>query len=630
MSHSDRSDSEPEDLEQSVSISKGKLVVKMDQTIKKSESSATSTKEEVQIKDCPVKNVTVFVDRAEVNRIVDLNLQQGNVEVLLKDLPDCMDQDSMRVSCFGEATIVEVAYQEKAVKENGDDCDDSEQIKSKTEAEKKNIKGSIKTLEANKAKHEQRIEVINKEKLLLQNYADCISSKKEDKVGDVLEKKSIENMLNFLAIYEERSTRIHNEFSDLTQKIEEIVKEIGILKQNLVKLEPKTQKTNMQRNVSILLEVKEESNVNLVASYVVSRASWRPFYDVRAFNKDSSVQILYFGMIRQNTGEDWEDAKLSLSTALPSVGGSPPSLKPQLLKVATVLTAKSAKSFRKSKHIKGFGNRNLQLESLAFAEPALYACALNDSTIEDSTIEDSYSAMPYSLAPSAMPTAQATENLTSTNFDILRPSTIESDDVEHKVSICQLDFSPEFEYLAIPKSVAHAFLKIKVKNDSNYALLAGDANVFLDNNFLTKTTLSAVSPMEEFDIALGVDPSVKVTYKPVKKFQQRTGMISKADLFNFHQVIEIKNTKSLPVKIKVTDQCPWSTNDKIKITLQDPDIKFPKGNSSDTSIIKNGNASLYTNNNTIEWELEVPSSETKTINLKYQVEHPIGVRIEGL
>eukprot|EP00111_Clytia_hemisphaerica_P006911 TCONS_00020029-protein len=630
MSHSDCSDSEPEDLEQSVSISKGKLVVKMDQTIKKSESSATSTKEEVPIKDCPVKNVTVFVDRAEVNRIVDLNLQQGNVEVLLKDLPDCMDQDSMRVSCFGEATIVEVAYQEKAVKENGDDCDDSEQIKSKTEAEKKNIKGSIKTLEANKAKHEQRIEVINKEKLLLQNYADCISSKKEDKVGDVLEKKSIENMLNFLAIYEERSSRIQNEFSDLTQKIEEIVKEIGILKQNLVKLEPKTQKTNMQRNVSILLEVKEESNVNLVASYVVSRASWRPFYDVRAFNKDSSVQILYFGMIRQNTGEDWEDAKLSLSTALPSVGGSPPSLKPQLLKVATVLTAKSAKSFRKSKHIKGFGNRNLQLESLAFAEPALYACALNDSTIEDSTIEDSYSAMPYSLAPSAMPTAQATENLTSTNFDILRPSTIESDDVEHKVSICQLDFSPEFEYLAIPKSVAHAFLKIKVKNDSNYALLAGDANVFLDNNFLTKTTLSAVSPMEEFDIALGVDPSVKVTYKPVKKFQQRTGMISKADLFNFHQVIEIKNTKSLPVKIKVTDQCPWSTNDKIKITLQDPDIKFPKGNSSDTSIIKNGNASLYTNNNTIEWELEVPSSETKTINLKYQVEHPIGVRIEGL
>ena len=81
---------------------------------------------------------------------------------------------------------------------------------------------------------------------------------------------------------------------------------------------------------------------------------------------------------------------------------------------------------------------------------------------------------------------KASDNLTSTSFEIVRPSTIESDNVEHKVSICQLDFSPQFEYNAIPKSVAHAFLKIKVTNESNYALLAGDVNVFLDNNFLTK------------------------------------------------------------------------------------------------------------------------------------------------
>lgn len=88
---------------------------------------------------------------------------------------------------------------------------------------------------------------------------------------------------------------------------------------------------------------------------------------------------------------------------------------------------------------------------------------------------------------------QASENITSTNFEIVRPATIESDTVEHKVSICQLDFSPQFEYIAIPKSVAHAFLKIKVKNESSYALLAGDANVFLDNNFLTKVRWTAHS-----------------------------------------------------------------------------------------------------------------------------------------
>ena len=36
-------------------------------------------------------------------------------------------------------------------------------------------------------------------------------------------------------------------------------------------------------------------------------------------------------MIRQSTGEDWENAKISLSTALPSIGGSPPALEPQIV-----------------------------------------------------------------------------------------------------------------------------------------------------------------------------------------------------------------------------------------------------------------------------------------------------------
>jgi len=42
--------------------------------------------------------------------------------------------------------------------------------------------------------------------------------------------------------------------------------------------------------------------------------------------------VLYYGLIKQSTGEDWLDAKLSLSTANPSIGGSVPELDVQLLK----------------------------------------------------------------------------------------------------------------------------------------------------------------------------------------------------------------------------------------------------------------------------------------------------------
>lgn len=69
----------------------------------------------------------------------------------------------------------------------------------------------------------------------------------------------------------------------------------------------------------------------------------------------------------------------------------------------------------------------------------------------------------------------------------------------------------------------------------------------------------------------------------------------------------------------------------IQTTLQEPDIKIPKAtSSSEPSVVKSGNISLHTSDYAIEWVLEIPPNETKKVNLRYQVEHPIGTTITGL
>lgn len=40
----------------------------------------------------------------------------------------------------------------------------------------------------------------------------------------------------------------------------------------------------------------------------------------------------YYGLIKQATGEDWENAKISLSTAQPSIGGSAPTLPTRIIR----------------------------------------------------------------------------------------------------------------------------------------------------------------------------------------------------------------------------------------------------------------------------------------------------------
>lgn len=44
------------------------------------------------------------------------------------------------------------------------------------------------------------------------------------------------------------------------------------------------------------------------------------------------LQVQYYGLIKQQTGEDWENAKISLSTAQPSIGGSAPSLPTRIVR----------------------------------------------------------------------------------------------------------------------------------------------------------------------------------------------------------------------------------------------------------------------------------------------------------
>ena len=81
--------------------------------------------------------------------------------------------------------------------------------------------------------------------------------------------------------------------------------------------------------------------------------------------------MLYYGLIKQSTGEDWISAKLSLSTANPSIGGSVPELGEQLLKFKRVYMAP---------------------KSRAFYNYASYGSSLVDN-MSDPTIEDSYGGM---------------------------------------------------------------------------------------------------------------------------------------------------------------------------------------------------------------------------------------------
>lgn len=82
-------------------------------------------------------------------------------------------------------------------------------------------------------------------------------------------------------------------------------------------------------SVCISLEAAvDDTRTQIELTYQAYNASWTPSYDIRVSTagKEPLLKLLYYGNIRQSTGEDWTDVNLILSTAQPRAGGQLPSI----------------------------------------------------------------------------------------------------------------------------------------------------------------------------------------------------------------------------------------------------------------------------------------------------------------
>jgi len=226
-----------------------------------------------------------------------------------------------------------------------------------------------------------------------------------------------------------------------------------------------------------------------------------------------------------------------------------------------------------------------------------------------------------SLAPpppeiSVLTTAPS-QSTSSTTFSIPRKSTILSDDKPHKVTIAIIpDLSPRFTYSCIPCKTSHVYLKASAQNTTkDFPFLAGPMAVFMDNNFVTNSQIKTVNPKEEFGIFLGVDPGIRVEYKPPQRAKETQGnmLTGKSHLEHYNHLITVKNTKSIQVSVVVYDQLPLSSDEKIKVKLIEPNLKDPAKDLFEIKLNKFNN---------LEWRMKIEAGKKAEVPFNYDIEWP--------
>ena len=365
------------------------------------------------------------------------------------------------------------------------------------------------------------------------------------------------------------------------------------------------------RAVQIVLESDGAESVEVLLSYLVSRASWSSLYHLRVSIEDSIVQVHYFGQVSQSTGEDWVNTPISLSTASPSKGGSPPVLTPHNISRCYPTRYGRMKSDR------------VQAENLDLLKEQSQSLSLDFNGGGQERFRTITSASrPMQLVEESQ--SEVKTGLFIQTFDVSRPVTIPSDNTEHKVSVTVIDLESVFEHLCLPEESGNVYLIAKATNTSDYPLMSGPSSVFVDNDFISKSRLESVSPGEEVRCSLGVDPLVRVKFKGGESFQShQPGWISKGTTSqDYHKTTTVKNRKGKRINVKVVESVPVSQDERIKVHLIHPSgckkvgVKvFMKGGGEGGSVMLN-------EKNHLEWCLEVSANCERKFSLSYAIEYP--------
>lgn len=502
------------------------------------------------------KEVTVYLQSAKVVEDGSVVLSKGKNVITIASLSNYIDINTYQIGLSSGATLLSVTPGNNYLKD---------EVFSKEEQELINKQESL----------TREIKFKDAEDKALAGELTLIEENR--KIGNTSEGWSTTQLSELAAFYASRIPQISKKRIVLQEELSDIRKELDKVNSQLQ--EATSYKNLNNQEVVLEIEASRGMTSTIEVTYVVNNAGWQPLYDIRAESLDTPLSLITKGRVYQNTGKDWNNVAMNVSTYRPKSNQNRPILNPFYIKEYVAYN---------------YGAETDDMEVEEVAAPIQMEKKRMMNSMQHRKTE----------ALSDVAITQVLEQQFNAVYVLNSKQSIPSSGKGQTIILDNKKVDAEYVYHTVPKLKQDVFLLAKIKNWQSLNLLLTEANIYFEGNFIGKTTINPNYLKDEYPLSLGVDERVVVKHRLVDNLGTKKTLSSKK-IESFAYEITLRNNGPKEIKLEILDQVPISQNNKIEVEILDAE-----GGDFDK------------NTGSILWEKTLSRGASDKFTFSYEVKYP--------
>lgn len=402
--------------------------------------------------------------------------------------------------------------------------------------------------------------------------------------------------------YRTRTLEINTQISKLNNERSELNSKIDGTRYKLAELNFNENQRSNQVIILIESDVAEKANITL--SYLVSDCGWAATYDLAATDINNKVNLKYKAQVYNNTGNEWKNVDLILSTADPLLSATQPTLNTWFIDynrgnygTKKIVAQKSDDYLERARNDLSSANQRVY-DGYIMNNDKDFKAQGNIQQMSDAELRNPV------FNQTNVQTRQIEISELSTEFVIKHSFSCPSDAKPYIVDVQEFDIDATYSHVTIPKLDNGTFLIANIVDWQDLDLVPGPMNVYYGGMYVGVSNIDTRNISDTMSLSLGRDSKVMVARKLKKEVSSKKVIgSSKRDTYLYE--ISVRNNRATAITIDVYDQIPISRNTDISVSADETSgaIKDPLTGE-------------------LKWMITLQPGETKSVNVGFSIKYP--------